>query len=203
MEKYTALFVAMACGVSAFLFYILYQSLKLVGGSVNASEVTTVLPLVIEADVSLLAFWGLVLVFRINELSSQRIEVTNNLWEIGFKRDDIRVKMEESKSDKEKTEFLSKLYEGLGKDAAMRKDTIAFFYKLETMFTNLGLFAASFLVISICSGFYGISTTFHTQSIDEFTYFTPLVCLIVGIMMTIFALLSSSVRLEKNLEIRH
>lgn len=202
MNKYAALFVAMACGVSAFLFFILYQSLKLVGGSANSSEVATILPLVIGADVSLLAFWGLVLVFRINELSSQRVEIMNNLWEIGFKRDDIRLKMEESKGDKEKTDFLNELYEELGKDATIRKDTIATFYEWEEITTHLGLFAASFLVVSICSGLYGISMTFHMQSIDAFTYFTPMVCLIVGIMVTIFALLSSSIRLERNLEIR-
>jgi hypothetical protein len=202
MDKYAALFVAMVCGVSAFLLFILYQSLKLVGGSANSSEVANILPLVIEADVSLLAFWGLVLVFRINELSSQRVEITNNLWEIGFRRDDIRLKLEESKSDEEKTDFLSKLYEELGKDATIRKDTIATFYEWETITTYLGLFAASFLVVSVCSGLYGISTTFHTQSVDAFTYFTPMVCLVVGIMMTIFALLSSSIRLEKSLEIR-
>jgi hypothetical protein len=202
MEKYMTLFVGMICGVSALLFYILYLSVRLIGGSVAASEVNAVLPLVIEADVSLLAFWGLMLVFRLNELSSQRIEITNNLWEIGFKRDDIRVKMEESKGDKEKMEFLRKLHDELGKDAAMRKDTIASFYSLETILTNLGLFAASFLVVSLCSGFYGISTTFHTQSVDVLVHLTPIVCLIVGIMITIFALLSSSIKLEKNLEIR-
>jgi hypothetical protein len=202
MEKHTALFVALVCGVSAFLLYILYQSLKLVGGSLSASEASTVIPLVIEADVSLLAFWGLVLVFRLDELSSQRIEITNNLWEIGFRRDEVRMKIEESKSDERKVESLGKLFDELGKDAAMRKDTIAAFYELETVLTNFGLFAASLLVVSICSGLYVISMTFHAQSIDLFTYFSPIVCLIVGIMVTIFSLLSSSITLEKNLVIR-
>jgi hypothetical protein len=203
MDKHTAIFVAIACGVSAYLFYILYPSFRLTGGSLNASEVTTIMPYVIEADVSLLAFWGLVLVFRLDELSSQRIEITNNFWEIGFRRNDVRMKMGESKSDNERMEFLGKFSEELGKDAAIRKDAIAAFYELETILTELGLFAASLLVVSICSGLYAISTTFHAQLVDSFTYYSPIVCLIVGIMITIFALLSSSIRLEKSLEIRH
>ena len=202
MKKSLAFFVAIMCGVSTFLLYILYLSLKMIGGSVSASEVGTILPLVIEADVSLLAFWGLVLVFRINELSSQRIEITNNLWELSFRRDDIWLKMKESKGDGEKIDFLTKLYDELGKDATMRRDTITSFYELEGILTNLGLLAASFFVLSICSGFYGISTTFHAQSIDAFTYITPIICVMIGTMLTIFALLSSSIRLEKNLEIR-
>jgi hypothetical protein len=202
MRKSTTLIIVMICGTSAFLFFILYQSLKLVGGYAASSEAIAVLPLVIEADVSFLAFWGLVLVFRINELSSQRIELMNNLWEIGFRRDDVKLKMEEAKGNREKEEFLHKLYEELGKDATIRKDTIATFYEWEEIIVGIGLFAAIFFVMSICSGIYGIGTTFHTQSVDAFTFFTPIVCLIVGIMLTIFALLSSSLRIEKSLEIR-
>ena len=67
---------------------------------------------------------------------------------------------------------------------------------------NYGLLAVVFFVLSMASGVYGIGVAFNTEQVDPFTFFTPFVCLFTGIMSTIFALLSSSVRIQKSLEVR-
>ncbi|HKZ94704.1 MAG TPA: hypothetical protein VJ249_09030 [Candidatus Bathyarchaeia archaeon] len=200
VDKYGKLFIIMMSILTGFLLFELYQSLKLTdGGFTSSSQVIAILPLVVQANVSLLAFWGLMLTFRTRELSSQRIELMRNLWEIGFKRDELRVKIEEATEEKE---LLKKLYEELGKDAKIRKGSIAAFYEWETSIMYLGLFAAVFFVLSISSGLYGISMTFHAELVDPLTYFTPFVCLFFGVVATMFALLSSTYRIGKSLETR-
>lgn len=186
----------------ASLILTLIQSLRLSGGSASSQETRTTLTLTIQADVSLIAFWGVILGFRIRELSSQRIELMKNLWEIGFKRDQIRAKLAETKDNKEEKEILTKLLEELGEDAKTRKEAIEFLYQWESTMMIYGLLAVVFFVLSIASGIYGIGVAFNTEQVDPFTFFTPLVCLSTGIMSTIFALLSSSVRIQKSLEVR-
>ena len=186
----------------ASLILILIQSLRLTGGTTSSQETRTTLTLTIQADVSLIAFWGVMLGFRIRELSSQRIELMKNYWKIGFKRDQIRAKLAETKDNKEEKDVLTKLFEGLGEDAKTRKEAIEFHYKWENAIMIYGLLAIVFFVLSIASGVYGIGVTFHTEQVDFFTGFTPVGCLFTGIMGTIFALLSSSFRIVKSLEIR-
>ena len=186
----------------ASLILTLIQSLRLSGGSASSQETRTTLTLTIQADVSLIAFWGVILGFRIRELSSQRIELMKNLWEIGFKRDQIRAKLAETKDNKEEKEILTKLLEELGEDAKTRKESIEVHYEWENSIMIYGLFAIVFFVLSIASGVYGIGVTFHTEQVDFFTGITPVVCLFTGIMGTIFALLSSTFRITKSLEIR-
>lgn len=186
----------------ASLILILIQSLRLTGGAISSQETRTTLTLTIQADVSLVAFWGVMLGFRIRELSSQRIELVKNLWEIGFKRDQIRAKLAETKDNKEEKEVLTKLLEELGEDAKKRKEAIESFYQWENAMMIYGLLAVVFFVLSIASGVYGIGVTFHAEQVDPFTAFTPIVCLFTGMMGTIFALLSSSFRIMKSLEIR-
>jgi hypothetical protein len=202
MEKLSKLFWVIFSTLFASLIFILFISLRLSGGVTSSSETRVLLPLVIQADVSLLAFWGFILVFRINSLSSQRIELMKNLWEISFKRDEIRVKLVETKEDKEEKKVLTKLHEELGEDAKTRKEAIEAFYKWETELMIYGLLAVLFFVLSIASGVYGIGVTFHTEQVDPFTAFTPIVCLFTGIMTTIFTILSSSFGIAKSLEIR-
>jgi len=203
MDKYAKLFIFTISGLIAFLLFILYQSLKLtLAGFTSSSEVSATLPLIIQADVSLLAFWGFILVFRVRALSSARIELMKNLWEIGFRRDELRVKMAEANEDKEKKELLMKLHEELGKDAKTRKEAIEAFYRWETMVMYISLLPAVFLVASISSGIYGISVTFHTQLVDPYTAFTPIVFLFVGAVSLISALYSAEFRIAKSLEIR-
>lgn len=125
-----------------------------------------------------------------------------NLWEIGFKRDELKARIAEVKGNKEKEEPLMILYDELGKDAITRKESIDAFYKKETQTTYAGLLATMFFVLSLSFGVYGISATFHTELLDPFTYYTPVVCLFAGVVTTVFALLSSSFRIVKSLEIR-
>jgi hypothetical protein len=202
MDKYQKLFWAMIGILLASLILILIQSLRLTGGAISSQETRTTLTLTIQADVSLVAFWGVMLGFRIRELSSQRIELVKNLWEIGFKRDQIRAKLAETKDNKEEKEVLTKLLEELGEDAKKRKEAIESFYQWENAMMIYGLLAVVFFVLSIASGVYGIGVTFHAEQVDPFTAFTPIVCLFTGMMGTIFALLSSSFRIMKSLEIR-
>jgi len=202
MDKYAMRFWAISIFLIASLIFILFQSLRLNGGITSSSETRVILPLIVQADVSLIAFWGFVLVFRINSLASQRIELMKNLWEIGFKRDEMRVKLAETKEDKQEKEVLMKLNEELWKDAKTRKEAIEFLYQWESAMLIYGLLAVVFFVLSIVSGVYGIGVAFNTEQVDPFTFFTPSVCLSAGIMSTLFALLSSSVRLQKSLEVR-
>jgi len=195
MDKYGKLFIVTMSSLTGFLLFMLYQSLKLTdGGFTNSSEVIATLPLIVQANVSLLAFWGLILVFRIRELSSTRIELMKNLWEIGFKRDELKTKIVEFKEDKEKKEILMKLYEELGEDAVKQKKTIEAFYEWEAMMMYTGLIPAVLFVASISSGIYGISMAFHTELVDPITYFTPIVFLFIGAISTILALFSSTFR---------
>ena len=113
MDRHTMLFWAISIILIASLIFILFQSLRLGGGVTSSSETRVILPLIVQADVSLIAFWGFILVFRINSLASQRIELMKNLWEIGFKRDDIRVKLAETKEDEQGKVVLMKLNEEL------------------------------------------------------------------------------------------
>jgi len=202
MDRYQKIFWVMIGVLLASLILILVQSLRLTGGTTSSQETRTTLTLIIQADVSLIAFWGVMLGFRIRELSSQRIELMKNLWEIGFKRDQIKAKLAKTKDNKEEKEVLTKLLEELGKDAKTRKESIEFHYEWENAIMIYGLFAVVFFVLSIASGVYGISETFHTEQVGLFTSFTPIVCLFTGIMGTIFALLSSTFRIVKSLEIR-
>lgn len=202
MDKYQKLFWALIGILLASLILILIQSLRLSGGVISSQETRTTLTLTIQADVSLIAFWGVMLGFRIRELSSQRIELMKNLWEIGFKRDQIRAKLAETKDNKEEKEVLTKLLEELGEDAKTRKESIEVHYEWENAIMIYGLFAVVSFVLSIASGVYGIGVTFRTEHVDFFIGLTPVVCLITGIMGTIFALLSSSFRIRKSLEIR-
>lgn len=191
------------CGLVVFLLFVFYQELKLAdGGFTLSSQVAATLPLVIQAGASLLAFWGVMLVFKFRELSSTRSDLIKNLWEIGFKRDELSIEIAKTKEDRETCGVLKKLHEELGKDATLRKKTIGEYYESETATWFLGLLAAAFLVGSIGSGLYGISMTFHTQMVDPFTYFTPILSLFVGAMLTIAVLLTSSFRLTEELEIR-
>jgi hypothetical protein len=48
----------------------------------------------------------------------------------------------------------------------------------------------------------GLGVAFHAEQVDPFTAFIPIAYLFTGIMTTIFALLSSSFRIVKSLEIR-
>lgn len=195
MDKYGKLFIVTMSSLTGFLLFMLYQSLKLTdGGFTNSSEVIATLPLIVQANVSLLAFWGLILVFRIRELSSTRIELMKNLWEIGFERDKLKTKIVEFKEDKEKKEILMKLYEELGEDAVKQKKTIEAFYEWEAMMMYTGLIPAVLFVASISSGIYGISMAFHTELVDPITYFTPIVFLFIGAISTILALFSSTFR---------
>jgi hypothetical protein len=202
LDKHTKIFWAVFTILIASLLFFLFQGLRLNGGIMSSSETRVVLPLVIQADVSLLAFWGFILVFRINSLSSQRIELMKNLWEIGFKRDEIKVKLTETKDDKEEKEVLMKLHEELGDDAKTRKEAIEALYEWETALTSYSLLAVLFLVLSIVSGVYGIGVAFYAEQVDSFTAFTPIVCLFTGIVTTIFALSMFSFRVVKSLEIR-
>lgn len=202
MDKHTMLFWAISIILIASLIFILLQSLRLGGGVTSSSEARVILPLIVQADVSLIAFWGFILVFRINSLSSQRIELMKNLWEIGFRRDEIRVKLAEAKEDKQEKGVLMKLNEELEEDAKTRKEAIEFLYQWEGAMMIYGLLAVVFFVLSIASGVYGIGVAFNTEQVDPFTFFTPFVCLFSGIMSTIFALLSSSIRIQKSLEVR-
>ena len=202
MDKYAMLFWAISIFLIASLIFILFQSLRLSGGVTSSSETRVILPLIVQADVSLIAFWGFILVFRINSLASQRIELMKNLWEIGFKRDDIRVKLAETKEDEQEKVVLMKLNEELGEDAKTRKEAIEFLYEWESNIMVYGLLAVVFFVLSIASGIYGIGVAFNTEQVDPFTYFTPFVCLSTGIMSTLFALFSSSIRIQKSLEVR-
>lgn len=196
MHKYGKLFTIVMVSLTLFLLFLLYQHLKLTnGGFTDSSEVKATLPLIVQADVSLIAFWGLILVFRIRELYTTRIELMKNLWEIGFRKDELKMKINEAKEDKEKKELLKKLYEELGKDATTTNRLIELFYEWETMMMYTGLLPAVFFIVSIFSGTYGIIMTFHTELVDPFTYFTPLVSLAVGVLLTIFALFSSTYRL--------
>jgi len=203
MDKYGKLFVLTVSGLIAFLFFTLYQSLKLTqAGFTSASEVRAMLPLIVQADVSLLAFWGFILVFRVRELSSARIELMKNLWEIDFRRDELKVKIAEAKEDKERKEFLTRLLEELGKDAETRREAIEALYRWETMAMFVSLLPAVFLVASVSSGVYGIGMTFHTELVDPYTAFTPIVLLFVGAVLIILARYSSEFRIERSLEIR-
>ena len=181
------------CGLIVFLLFVFFQSLRLTdGGFALSSQVSATLPLVIQADVSLLAFWGVMLVFKFRELSSTRSDLIKNLWEIGFKRDELTIEISKTKEDKETCGVLKRLHEELGKDVTIRKKAIGEYYHAETATWFFGVLAAAFLIGSISSGLYGISMTFHTQMVDPFTYFTPILSLFVGAMLTIAALLTHS-----------
>ena len=178
---YSKFTVVTICGLIVFLLFMFYQELRLTdGGFTLSSQVAATLPLVIQADVSLLAFWGVMLVFKFRELSSTRSDLVKNLWEIGFKRDELSIEIAKTKEDRETCGVLKKLHEELGKDATLRKKTIGEYYQSETATWFFGLLAAAFLVGSISSGLYGIGMTFHTQMVDPFTYFTPILSLFVG-----------------------
>jgi hypothetical protein len=202
MDKYAILFSAISIFLSASLIFILFQSLRLGGGVTSSSEAKMILPLIVQANVSLIAFWGFILVFRINSVASQRIELMKNLWEIGFKRDEIKVRTAETKEEKQERAVLMKLNEELGEDAKTRREAIEFLYQWENAMMTYGLLAIVFFVLSIASGVYGIGVAFNSEQVGPFTFFTPFVCLFTGIISTIFALLSSSVRLQKSLEVR-
>ena len=203
LDNYGKLFILTIGGLLTFLLFVLYQTLKLTGGGfMRSPEVIATLPLIIQAAVSLLAFWGFILVFRIRELSSTRVELMKNLWEIGFRRDELKMKIADAKEDKEKKDFLIKLHEELGKDATKRKETIESFYRWEAMVMYISLLPAVFLVASISSGVYGISMTFHTELVDPFTYFTPVVSLFVGAASIICALYSAEFQIVESLEVR-
>lgn len=202
MNKYTAAFVVMLVSLVTFLFFLIYQTMRMtVGGSISSSEALATLPLVVQADASLLAFWGLVLVFRISELIATRIELAKNLWDIGFKRDELRLRIEEAAEDKEKL-IMTKLHKELGEDATVRKESIEAFYKWEEMQTTIGLLPAVFFVISVFTGLYGIGWAVRVEMIDPLTYFAPMVSLGVGTILTVFALFATTFRLERSLEIR-
>jgi hypothetical protein len=195
--------IVTVCGLVVFLLFVFYQELKLTdGGFTRSSQVATILPLVIQAGVSLLAFWGVMLVFKFRELSLTRSDLIKSLWEIGFKRDELSIEIAKAKEDGETQGLLMKLYEELGKDAKIRKKAIGEYYESETVTLYIGLLGAAFLVGSIGSGLYGISMTFHAEMVDAFTYFAPILSLFVGAMLTIAALLISSFRLTEELEIR-
>jgi len=129
LNRYGKLFVAMIVCLLAFLIFMFYESTKLPeNGLMKSSEVIATLPLVVQANVSLLAFWGIILVFRTNELSSTIIELVKNLWEIGFRRDELTVRISECGDDKEKKEALMRLHEELGKDAELQRRQMEAFY---------------------------------------------------------------------------
>jgi hypothetical protein len=201
--KYDKLILPTVCGLIVFLLFTFYQGLRLTdGGFTPSSQAAATLPLVIQADVSLLAFWGVMLVFRFRELSSTRDGLIKNLWDIGFKRDELSIEIVKAKEDREMQKLLMKVHEELGKDAVLRKKTIADYYESETVTLFVGLLAAAFLVGSIGSGLYGIMMTFHVQMVDPFTYFIPVVSLFTGALLTIAALFTSSWELTEELEIR-
>ena len=201
--NYSKFTVVTICGLIVFLLFMFYQGLRLTdGGFTLSSQATATLPLVIQADVSLLAFWGVMLVFKFRELSSTRSDLVKNLWEIGFKRDELSIEIAKTKEDRETCGVLKKLHGELGKDSTLRKKTVREYYQAETATWFLGVLAAAFLVGSISSGLYGISMTFHTQMVDPFTYFTPILALFVGAMLTIAALLTHSFMLTEELETR-
>jgi uncharacterized membrane protein len=193
LNRYGKLFIAMIVCLLAFLIFTFYKSTQLQkDGLVRSSEVIATLPLVIQANVSLLAFWGVILVFRIRELSSTITELVRNLWEIGFKRDELRVKIIESREDKEKKDLLMQLSEELGKDAEQQEKRIRAFYDWKHMTMYTGLLPAIFFIASVSSGIYGISMTFHTEMVDQVAYFIPIVLLFTGMLSTIVALFGSA-----------
>jgi hypothetical protein len=203
MKKYARLIILTIVGLFVFLLFMLYQELKLTdGGFTSSPKAAVTLPLIVQTDVSLLAFWGFMLVFRFTELSSIRTELIKNLWDIGFKIDELKVKIAEVKEDGTTKNSLMKLYEELRRDAKLRRKTIEEYYDAQTIITFVGLLAAAFLVASVSSGLYGISLTFHTELIDPFTYFAPIVCLFIGVMLIIYTLLASVYKLTEELEIR-
>jgi hypothetical protein len=202
MSRKTILFWAIMTILLASLILVLFQGLRLAGGAISSTEAMAVLPLIVQGDVSFIAFWGIILVFRIEGMSSQRIELMKNLWDIGFKRDEVRMKLTEIGQSEESKAILTKLNEDLGEDAAARKEAIEFLHEWEDSVTIYGLIAVLFFALSIAFGVYGIGATFHAERLDPLTYFTPMVCLFGGIVSTIFSLLSTSVRIKKSLEIR-
>jgi len=72
------------------------------------------------------------LVFKFRELSSTRSDLIKNLWEIGFKRDELSIEIAKTREDRETCRVLKKLHEELGKDATLRKKTIGEYYQSET-----------------------------------------------------------------------
>jgi len=202
MSKGAILFWTMIIVLLASLIFVLFQGLRLTGGVIGSSEAETVLSLIVQADVSLIAFWGVMLVFRIGEMSSQRRELMKNLWDIGFKRDEIRMKLTEIGQDKEGKAALARLNEELGEDAATRNEAIDFLYELEENTMLFGLIAVLFFALSVAFGVYGIGVTFHAEQLDSLTYFTPIVFLFSGVMSTIFALFATVFRIKKSLKIR-
>jgi hypothetical protein len=203
MKKYVNLIAITVCGLFTFLLFMLYQDLKLTeGGSILSSQSTATLPLIIQADISLIAFWGLILVFRFQQISSTKTELMKNLWEIGFKRDELRVKIEESGKDEEKKEFLLKIHEELGKGASLRKEDIEGYHELETRTLFTALLAVTFLIASISSALHGINLAFHAGMVDQFTYFAPFIFVFVAVLLIIYTLVTSMYKLTTELESR-
>lgn len=201
--NYGKLIMATIAGLVSFLALVFFLEFRLTdGGFTISSQVAATLPLVIQADVSLLAFWGIMLVFKFRELSLTRSDLIKNIWEIGFRRDELSIEIVKTKEETETCRVLKKLHEELGKDAVVRKKAVREYYQAETATWFLGLLGAAFLVGSIGSGLYGISMTFHTQIVDLFTYFAPIFSLFVGAMLTIYALLTHAFMLTEELEIR-
>jgi len=201
--NYGKLITATISGLVLFLVLVFFLEFRLTdGGFTISSQVAATLPFVIQADVSLLAFWGIMLVFKFRELSLTRSDLIKNIWEIGFKRDELSIEIVKTKEETETCRVLKKLHEELGKDAVVRKKAVREYYQAENATWFLGLLGVAFLVGSIGSGLYGISMTFHVQMVDLFTYFAPIFSLFVGAMLTIYALLTHAFMLTEELEIR-
>jgi len=189
-------------GLSLFLFFMLYQGSRLTqGGFTRSTIAASTLPLVVEADASLLAFWGLMLVFRFDQLSSVRIELMKNLWDIGFKRREFRNQIEEAQDERRK-EFLKTLNQELEEDAKIRRQSVEELYEVETRTILSGLLAVAFLVASIAAGVYAIGVAHDAELVDPLTYFAPSVLLFTGVMFTISTVLLSSFKLNVELESR-
>jgi hypothetical protein len=199
MKKYVNLIAITVCGLFTFLLFMLYQDLKLTeGGSIPSSQATATLPIIIQADISLLAFWGLILVFRFQQISSTKTELLKNLWEISFKRNELRVKIEETRKEEEK-EFLLKMHEELVKAAALRKKDIEGYHELETRTLFTALLAVAFLIASISSALHGINLAFYAL-VEKLSYFVPIVSLFTAVMLIVYTLVTSMYKLTTELE---
>jgi hypothetical protein len=197
--KYGRLIIVVICGLIAFLLYILYLGSRLTtGGLVRSTTATATLPLIVQADVSLLAFWGFMIVFRFNQLSSTRMDLVRNIWDIDFKKRELGAKIQETKDEK-KREFLMRCSEEFSEAATIRKKTVEDLYELETRTILVGLLAVAFFLVSICSGIYGISIAHATESLDQLTYFTPSIAFFTGVLTTIYAVIISSWKLDVEL----
>jgi hypothetical protein len=181
---------------------MLYQGSKLTQEGFTPSAIaTSTLPLVVEADVSLLAFWGLMLIFRFDQLSSIRIELMKNLWDIGFKKREFRNEINGAK-DENRKEFLRRLNQELEEDAKIRRQSVEELYQVETITIFSGLLAVAFLVASIAAGIYAIGVAHAAELVDPLTYFVPSALLFTGVMFTISTVLFSSFKLNVELESR-